>query len=101
MVSSECSLQKSEAGCDSALGKLSVGISSSDETGSVSLRSSCLDRGLTGFVKLEVPQQLLCRGFLSSALKRAVCVSALVVPRYGCLQLSEAGSSPAISVQRI
>ena len=79
VVSAAWFLQKSEARCDSALGKLSVGISSSDETGSVSLHPSSRDSGISSFLMLEVPQQLLCVGFVSPALAGAVCGSALVV----------------------
>ena len=42
----------------------------------------CADIGVSGYLKLEVPQQLLCRGFVTSALEGAACVSAIIVRRH-------------------
>ena len=61
--------------------------------------SDCADCSISGYLKLEGPQQFLCRGLVTSALEVAACVSEIIVRRHRGLSGScEAGSVSALAV---
>ena len=67
VVSATWSLRLFEAGCDQALGKLSVSVSSSCEAGIVSQHSPCRDIGLSSFDEAGlVSQHSSCRDIVVS-----------------------------------